>query len=318
MDRSDKLNTLDSVTSVIAACFSLPKISLIFNFGPSSRFLSEVASDPEAGAKAFKAGLKFRENGNFMVAIQCFKKASKSAGSEGREASNVLGVMYSTGGEGVPRDRKKAKGFFLKAACLPPPKDEEMSWEQWEYDYRAGWEKAKRDWEKNKSSVASVAGMFNLALLYEEETEECLKGEALPLFKLAANAGYIPAQLRLVNIYEGESANLQEFNFWSQHTLRTCRKASELGDKEAQFWLARIHEGGLCRIPKDQAEAKHWYEKAACQSYAPAQFFLGLLYQVKEDFKEARFWFKKAADQGISEAQYNLGVLYYEGNGVAK
>ena len=47
---------------------------------------------------------------------------------------------------------------------------------------------------------------------------------------------------------------------------------------------------------------------------------LGVMYYtgqgVEQDFKEAVKWYQKAADQGYATAQYSLGVMYGEGSGV--
>jgi len=37
---------------------------------------------------------------------------------------------------------------------------------------------------------------------------------------------------------------------------------------------------------------------------------------VEQDFKEAAKWYQKAADQGYASAQYNLGLRYQYGKGV--
>ena len=37
---------------------------------------------------------------------------------------------------------------------------------------------------------------------------------------------------------------------------------------------------------------------------------------VEQDLKEAAKWYQKAADQGDADAQYNLGVMYDNGDGV--
>ena len=72
----------------------------------------------------------------------------------------------------------------------------------------------------------------------------------------------------------------------------------------------------------DIAQAAAWYEKAAAQGHAKAQFNLGLLYGkgqgVAQDYGQARVWWEKAAAQGDAKAQYALGVLYDNGHGVAQ
>lgn len=39
-------------------------------------------------------------------------------------------------------------------------------------------------------------------------------------------------------------------------------------------------------------------------------------YGVKQDYFEAFKWYQKAAKQGYAKAQYNLGHMYYQGYGV--
>lgn len=52
-------------------------------------------------------------------------------------------------------------------------------------------------------------------------------------------------------------------------------------------------------MPQDYAQAASWYRKAAEQSNARAQYFLGRLYDkgrgVPQDFAEAYFWLDLAA-----------------------
>jgi hypothetical protein len=65
-----------------------------------------------------------------------------------------------------------------------------------------------------------------------------------------------------------------------------------------------------------------WWERAAKQNLAKAQFNLALLYAqgngVTQDDKAAMKWYRQAAEQGHAKAQLNLGVMYGNGQGVAK
>ena len=53
-----------------------------------------------------------------------------------------------------------------------------------------------------------------------------------------------------------------------------------------------------------------WYEKAAKQGYAPAQFITALFYEngidVERNLKTAENWLVKAAGQGFDKAQQEL------------
>ena len=75
-------------------------------------------------------------------------------------------------------------------------------------------------------------------------------------------------------------------------------------------------------MPRDPAEAVHWYREAAQQGLAPAQYQLGLRYAngdgVTRDFEEAVKWYQRAAAQGVAFAQFNLGVRYANGQGVER
>ena len=73
-------------------------------------------------------------------------------------------------------------------------------------------------------------------------------------------------------------------------------------------------------VEQDYSKAREWYEKAAKQEYAGAQYNLGVLYEngkgVEQDYSKAREWYEKAAKQEYASAQYNLGIMYENGKGV--
>lgn len=75
-------------------------------------------------------------------------------------------------------------------------------------------------------------------------------------------------------------------------------------------------------IPQDYTEAAKWYQLAAQQGVAPAQFNLGNMYRkgqgVPKDYAEAVKWYRLAAQQGEAKAQYILGYMYENGKGVPK
>ncbi len=89
-------------------------------------------------------------------------------------------------------------------------------------------------------------------------------------------------------------------------------RAAADGVADAQFLLGRMLETGRFR-PRDAATAAGWYEKAATQGHRLAQFRLGTMYVtgfgVAADPAAAAGWYEKAAAQGMAEAQFNLGLL---------
>jgi len=133
------------------------------------------------------------------------------------------------------------------------------------------------------------------------------------------------------------------------------REAAAKNDPAAAYEVALRYAEGQ-GVPQNLAEAARWYERAANQGLAPAQFRLGSMYEkglgVKKDIEAARKlyiaaadkgnakamhnlavlhaegvdgkpnfqvaaqWFRKAADRGVADSQYNLGILYARGIGV--
>lgn len=96
-------------------------------------------------------------------------------------------------------------------------------------------------------------------------------------------------------------------------------QAAENGSAVAQFRLATLYEEGI-GLAKDSATARRWYEKAAASGNARAMHNLAVLYTEgvfgDANFKEAFNWFEKAAAYGVKDSQFNLGILYVRGLGV--
>jgi localization factor PodJL len=99
-------------------------------------------------------------------------------------------------------------------------------------------------------------------------------------------------------------------------------RAANLGYAPAQFYLAKLYEGGEAGVAKDLAEARRWTERAAKGGERKAMHNLAL-YEFEgtggaRDLEAAAEWFRKAADRGVVDSQYNLAKLYDAGYGVPK
>lgn len=98
--------------------------------------------------------------------------------------------------------------------------------------------------------------------------------------------------------------------------LGALRVQAEAGDARAQLNLGAAYDHGY-GLPKDQEQALHWYQKAAEQGLAEAQFNLAhLLVDAEISPVAAAEWMAKAAEQGMLDAQFLMGVTYAEGIGV--
>jgi TPR repeat protein len=59
--------------------------------------------------------------------------------------------------------------------------------------------------------------------------------------------------------------------------------------------------------------AQHWYEVAAVQSNAEAQYYLADLFERQEKFFQALLMYQQSAAQKFTKAQLRLAQLYYQG-----
>lgn len=98
------------------------------------------------------------------------------------------------------------------------------------------------------------------------------------------------------------------------------QRAAQQGNADAQFRLASLYESS--QLTQNYPQATLWYHKAAQQGSANAQVRLGHIYSrglgLKQDYNEAILWYGKAALQGNAEAQHSLGVMYTLGKGLPK
>lgn len=89
----------------------------------------------------------------------------------------------------------------------------------------------------------------------------------------------------------------------------------------AEYYLGVIYEKGL-GVKKDYDTALSWLESAAQRDYAPALNEIGYMYfnglGVDVDYEQALYYQKLAAALGYEKAQVNLGYLYENGYGVAQ
>jgi TPR repeat protein len=105
---------------------------------------------------------------------------------------------------------------------------------------------------------------------------------------------------------------------------RIVRSAAKNGDPEAQASLAGFYMFGLGGLEHDEEKAAEWWQKAALQGHADAQYNLGRAYGggvlggVTPDYFKAVMWLRMAVGQGYVKAQYELGRQLLRGKGTVK
>ena len=262
--------------------------------------------------KMFAQGIGLAKDGT--QAVKWFKKSGEQ---EHAGALRRLWEIYAEG-QGVPKDTVEALNWLKKAAELEFPDSQ-----------------------------------YNLGIVYEEGRGVARNdAEAAKWFRLAAELGHAAAQNRLGRMYaigRGVSLNdvkarglfvqaAEQGDADSQNSLvEQIRNAAAKGDTEAQTILGLLYrdDGGFADyvfhskaqgIKLDTVEAAKWFRKAAEQGFAPAQYYLGMLYYsagfwgrgIEKDYAEALKWFLKAAEQENAAAQYFLMDMHIYGNGVKK
>jgi localization factor PodJL len=104
--------------------------------------------------------------------------------------------------------------------------------------------------------------------------------------------------------------------------LADLRRAANLGQAQAQFYLGKLYEGGEAGLKKDPALARQWTERAAQNGDRKAMHNLALYYFEgtggPKNATAAAQWFRRASDLGLVDSQYNLARLYEEGFGVGR
>jgi len=95
------------------------------------------------------------------------------------------------------------------------------------------------------------------------------------------------------------------------------QQGAAAGNSYDQLNLGAAYDNGI-GVTRDIDKALYWYQKAAEQGVAEAQFNLAHL-MVSEEMSAvvAAEWMRKAAEQGMVDAEYLMGVSYAEGIGVA-
>jgi TPR repeat protein len=107
--------------------------------------------------------------------------------------------------------------------------------------------------------------------------------------------------------------------------VRLLEPLARGGNPMAQSRLAWLYYHGH-GVRESDALALQWFERAARQGLAEAQFHLGNMYayglaELPPDTDAARLaaqWYFEAARQGHAEAQYSLGILFLTGSGVVQ
>jgi TPR repeat protein len=176
--------------------------------------------------------------------------------------------------------------------------------------------------------------------------------DALQSYRRAADQGYAPAEVALGRFYGrglGVPRDVTQRTTWYRRAadhgnpigqwamgnfyqngdgverdmakaLGMYLRAAKHGFIPAEARLGWIYQHGVNGVPRDDAEALHWYRLAAAGGSPIGLNGLAAYYRrgtlVPRDYAQAMRLFRQAADKGSPLAAYNLGLMYANGHGV--
>lgn len=184
-------------------------------------------------------------------------------------------------------------------------------------------EKAK-EWFERSVEQGNPYGIFNLALLYQEEPFFVEKKRLCKSLFLQAISGFS----QLCGADDHAACNyvgiIYDYGYGVEtdktEAAKWYHKSAEKGYVFAQFKLGVFYDFGK-GVESNKTEAAKWYLKAASQGHIEAQYNIAVCYDngegIPENKREAVKWYLKAAEQGHISAQYNIAVCYEKGEGIS-
>lgn len=190
-------------------------------------------------------------------------------------------------------------------------------------------------WLQKSSEQGFANAQYSLALRYlRGEGIAKNNEEAIKWLKAAAEQGSSEAQFSLALRYklgQGVKQNESKQIHWLKKAIHNGHKEAlynlalllaRRGTVEAQLHVANLYYKGF-GTEQDHKKAAYWYEKAARQGNAVAQYTYAVLLNngekdLSRDYKKSAYWYEKSAEQGYAPAQLNLGAMYALGTGVKK
>ncbi|MGI4850791.1 MAG: tetratricopeptide repeat protein [Janthinobacterium lividum] len=283
-----------------------------FNYTKMFDFYNQAAHQYQPAALNRLAYLHFEGKGtpqNYHQAYQCLEKALKQNNYVSSYVN--LGDVYAFGLYGTDINLDKAIKYYDYALSFNYP--------------RAWISLASIFYKENNleyltclhhAAAEEHPTAFNFLGIYYQSIYDI--STALYCFKRAALQGHAEALYSLGMIYAETQAD--ELNENNKKSLKCFEKAAQKGHKIAQYlWGRHLFDKAKTQVEYQGALN---YVQSAAQYYAPAQLFMGVLYQkgkhVDKNYNEACRYFSLAAYQGCAESDCWLGRAYSKGLGVDK
>jgi uncharacterized protein len=141
--------------------------------------------------------------------------------------------------------------------------------------------------------------------------------EALGWLTKASGAGHAKSTYELALFRSADETGLEYGPPTTEQGVKLLIRAGELGCVDAQYDLGALFSTGDWAGPKDAAEGRRWYRRAAEQDHGGAQSNLGAMLLDGEggdiDIAEGLRWLEAAAAQDEPQALQQLQYILREG-----
>ena len=128
-------------------------------------------------------------------------------------------------------------------------------------------------------------------------------------YRKAAEAGYVPAQIRLAYLLDKSEEN--------EEAVKWYQIAADTGDAEAEHGLAEMYAAGD-GIAQNNSEALRLFTSSANKGFKPSVRIMAAAYEegemgVRADYEKAREWLEKGIQLGDQWSIKRLSQAYARG-----
>ena len=174
----------------------------------------------------------------------------------------------------------------------------------------------------NKTELKEFVNYFldcwNNQLFLDEETEKRLEQGIKTLLIPASEEGDLDAIFCMAKLYDSGKWSVR---LDEEKALAFAHLLAKKGRPDWQITMGFFYEDGG-PVKRSSKKAFEWFMKAAEQGSSWGQFLVAECYSkgrgVRRSYQKALYWYKKAAEQGDEDAMFNVGWFYCMGLGVKK
>lgn len=257
---------------------------------------------------------------NFEEAVKWYKLAAENGEDDGMWR---LAQCYGNG-KGISKNLEKAYEWFKKSAEKDNRNGLFGVGQCYNFGYgvEKNYVEAVQYYMK-AAEKGHIASLWHLGSCYElGQGVDKDFNKAIELYKKSAEKGNPEGQWRLGQCYRyarGVQRNIKEALFWYKKAAEQGHEKAKDAYDLLNNSMTEIYIDGCTHIRNKEYKEAYEIFHSISQD-ALGQNGLGICcangYYVKQSIETAAYWFQKAARQGLAVAQYNLALCYYLGKGI--